>query len=111
MIKTTNDEIDYKVKFTQDYFNPKLCKYDNERIDIILLDKKGGPLLYIEAKTALSNTQAREKALAQIVLTNKKQSQILNHLALIYKEMCLKGIIRAFEKNLSLKFNTSPHLF
>lgn len=86
MIKTTNDEIDYKVKFTQDYFNPKLCKYDNERIDIILLDKKGSPLLYIEAKTALSNTQAREKALAQIVLTNKKQSQILNHLALIYKE-------------------------
>lgn len=86
MIKTTNDEIDYKVKFSQDYFNPKLCKYDNERIDIILLDKKGSPLLYIEAKTALSNTQAREKALAQIVLTNKKQSQILNHLALIYKE-------------------------
>lgn len=86
MIKTTNDEIDYKVKFTQDYFNPKLCKYDNERIDIILLDKKGSPLLYIEAKTALPNTQAREKALAQIVLTNKKQSQILNHLALIYKE-------------------------
>lgn len=86
MVKTTNDEIDYKVKFTQDYFNPKLCKYDNERIDIILLDKKGSPLLYIEAKTALSNTQAREKALAQIVLTNKKQKQILNHLALIYKE-------------------------
>ena len=84
--KQPQDEIDYKVKFTQDYFNPKLCKYDNERIDIILLDKKGSPLLYIEAKTALSNTQAREKALAQIVLTNKKQSQILNHLALIYKE-------------------------
>lgn len=84
--KQPQDEIDYKVKFTQDYFNPKLCKYDNERIDIILLDKKGSPLLYIEAKTVLSNTQAREKALAQIVLTNKKQSQILNHLALIYKE-------------------------
>lgn len=84
--KQPQDEIDYKVKFTQDYFNPKLCKYDNERIDIILLDKKGSPLLYIEAKTALPNAQAREKALAQIVLTNKKQSQILNHLALIYKE-------------------------
>lgn len=109
MIKTTNDEIDFKVKLTQNYFNPKLCKYDSGQIDIILFDKQGKPLLYIEAKTALPNTQAREKALAQVVLT--KQSQILNHLALIYKEMCLKGIIRAFEKNLSLKFNTSPHLF
>lgn len=86
MVKATSDEIDYKVKFTQEYFNPKLCKYDNERRDIILLDKKGNPLLYIEAKTALPNAQARAKALAQVVLTNKKQKHILNHLALIYKE-------------------------
>lgn len=85
MIKQPQDEIDYKVKFTQEYFNPKLCKYDNERIDIILLDKKGNPLLYIEAKVTL-NPQERAKALAQVVLTNKKQKQILNHLALIYKE-------------------------
>lgn len=83
--KQPQDEIDYKVKFTQEYFNPKLCKYDNERIDIILLDKKGNPLLYIEAKVTL-NPQERAKALAQVVLTNKKQKQILNHLALIYKE-------------------------
>ncbi|EAL3905679.1 hypothetical protein A0Y88_02780 [Campylobacter upsaliensis] len=85
MVKATSDEIDYKVKFSQEYFNPKLCKYDNERIDIILLDKKGNPLLYIEAKVTL-NPQERAKALAQVVLTNKKQKQILNHLALIYKE-------------------------
>lgn len=85
MIKQPQDEIDYKVKFSQEYFNPKLCKYDNERIDIILLDKKGNPLLYIEAKVTL-NPQERAKALAQVVLTNKKQKQILNHLALIYKE-------------------------
>ncbi|EAK7235630.1 hypothetical protein CCP93_06705, partial [Campylobacter upsaliensis] len=85
MVKATSDEIDYKVKFTQEYFNPKLCKYDNERIDIILLDKKGNPLLYIEAKVTL-NPQERAKAIAQVVLTNKKQKQILNHLALIYKE-------------------------
>ncbi|PKT78341.1 hypothetical protein BCM32_01140 [Helicobacter winghamensis] len=85
MIKQPQDEIDYKVKFSQEYFNPKLCKYDNERIDIILLDKKGNPLLYIEAKVTL-NPQERAKAIAQVVLTNKKQKQILNHLALIYKE-------------------------
>ncbi len=83
--KQPQDEIDYKVKFSQEYFNPKLCKYDNERIDIILLDKKGNPLLYIEAKVTL-NPQERAKALAQVVLTNKKQKHILNHLALIYKE-------------------------
>ena len=83
--KQPQDEIDYKVKFSQEYFNPKLCKYDNERIDIILLDKKGSPLLYIEAKLTL-NPQERAKALAQVVLTNKKQKHILNHLALIYKE-------------------------
>lgn len=85
MIKQPQDEIDYKVKFSQEYFNLKLCKYDNERRDIILLDKKGNPLLYIEAKVTL-NPQERAKALAQVVLTNKKQKQILNHLALIYKE-------------------------
>ncbi|WDL71841.1 hypothetical protein [Helicobacter winghamensis] len=85
MIKQPQDEIDYKVKFSQEYFNPKLCKYDNERRDIILFDKKGNPLLYIEAKLTL-NPQERAKALAQVVLTNKKQKQILNHLALIYKE-------------------------
>ncbi|KAA8707866.1 hypothetical protein F4V45_08375 [Helicobacter canis] len=83
--KQPQDEIDYKVKFSQEYFNPKLCKYDNERIDIILFDKKGNPLLYIEAKVTL-NPQERAKALAQVVLTNKKQKHILNHLALIYKE-------------------------
>ena len=83
--KQPQDEIDYKVKFSQEYFNPKLCKYDNERRDIILFDKKGSPLLYIEAKLTL-NPQERAKALAQVVLTNKKQKQILNHLALIYKE-------------------------
>ena len=60
--KQPQDEIDYKVKFSQ-YFNPKLCKYDNERIDIILLDKKGNPLLYIEAKVTLN--PERVKALAQ----------------------------------------------
>ena len=83
--KQPQDEVDYKVKFSQEYFNPKLCKYDNERRDIILFDKKGSPLLYIEAKLTL-NPQERAKALAQVVLTNKKQKQILNHLALIYKE-------------------------
>ncbi len=83
--KQPQDEIDYKVKFSQEYFNPKLCKYDNERRDITLFDKKGSPLLYIEAKLTL-NPQERAKALAQVVLTNKKQKHILNHLALIYKE-------------------------
>ena len=83
MIQT--QEIDYKVKFTQTYFNPKLCIYDNDRVDITLYDKKGSPLLYIEAKLTL-NPQERAKALTQVVLTNKKQKHILNHLALIYKE-------------------------
>ncbi|MEB2791510.1 hypothetical protein Q9Q54_03855 [Campylobacter upsaliensis] len=85
MVKATSDEIDHKVKFSQEYFNSKLCKYDNERRNIILFDKKGNPLLYIEAKVTL-NPQERAKALAQVVLTNKKQKHILNHLALIYKE-------------------------
>ncbi|WP_304150148.1 hypothetical protein [Helicobacter bilis] len=52
--KQPQDEIDYKVKFSQEYFNPKFCKYDNERIDIILFDKKGNPLLYIGAKVTLN---------------------------------------------------------
>ncbi|MFQ6342800.1 hypothetical protein [Campylobacter sp. VTCC 70190] len=83
--KQTQEEENFKVKFTQDYFNPKLCKYGNARRDITLYDKKGIPLLYIEAKLTL-NAQERAKALAQVVLTNKKQKHILNHLALIYRE-------------------------
>lgn len=79
------DEVDFQVQFTQEYFNPKLCEYGNTRRDITLYDKKGIPLLYIEAKLTL-NAQERAKALAQVVLTNKKQKHILSHLALIYKE-------------------------
>lgn len=108
LLKPTKDEIDFKVKFVEKYFDPKLCKYDNDRIDIILNDKKGIPLLYIEAKLTL-NTQTRAKALAQIVLTNKKQKQILNHLALIYKDEN-NDILEFIEiKDDSVMFNNDFH--
>ena len=85
-----------------------LCKYDNDRIDIILNDKKGIPLLYIEAKLTL-NAQTRAKALAQIVLTNRKQKQILNHIALIYKDEN-NDILEFIEiKDDSVMFNNDFH--
>lgn len=78
-------EINYKVKFSERYFDSKLCIFDENLIDIMLINKKHEPILYIESKITLNETQ-RDQALAQIVLTNKRQKHILNKLALIYKD-------------------------
>ena len=78
-------EVNYKVKFAQKYFNIDLCQFDvlNE-VDVLLLNKKGRHILYIESKNVISESEKRS-ALAQVILTNKK-NQILTQVGVIYKD-------------------------
>ncbi len=79
-------EVNYKVQFAQKYFNIELCQFDvlNE-VDVLLLDRKGRHILYIESKNIISESEKRS-ALAQVILTNKKQRHILSQVGLIYKD-------------------------
>ena len=56
------------------------------QVDVLLKDKKGNSLLYIEAKFQISNEALHKQALAQTILTNKKQIAILDKVALIYQD-------------------------
>ncbi|MBO4556609.1 MAG: hypothetical protein J5706_07605, partial [Elusimicrobiales bacterium] len=80
-------EINYKSQFCQKYFDKNTYSFDvlNE-VDILLTDKKGNYLLYIESKYVISNDTQHRRALAQVILTNKKQKAILNKVALIYQD-------------------------
>jgi hypothetical protein len=53
-------------------------------VDVLLLDRKGKSLLYIESKYKITNEVQRRRAIAQVILTNKKQESILSRVAIIY---------------------------
>lgn len=80
------EEINFKVKFAQKYFDKgRFCNYDINFVDIVLKNKKDEVVLYIESKDKITQKQNLERARAQVILTNKKQDNILNQVALIYK--------------------------
>jgi len=81
-------EVNYKKDFCEKYFDRNSWDLDVlKQVDVLLKDKKENPLLYIESKFKISSTNEtlRRQALAQLILTNKKQSQILDRVALIYQ--------------------------
>ncbi len=79
-------EVNYKVEFANKYFGKATCQFDVlKQVDILLKDKKDNYILYIESKYIITNEIELKKALAQTILTNKKQDHILNRVALIYK--------------------------
>lgn len=81
-------EVNYKKDFCEKYFDKNSWDLDVlKQVDVLLKDKKENPLLYIESKFRISSTNEtlRRQALAQLILTNKKQSQILARVALIYQ--------------------------
>ena len=80
-----SEEIDFKVKFVEKYFDGFLCDYDKKFVDIVLRNKKE-IVLYIESKYVLSKDEEFRAARAQIILTNKKQLRILSKVAVIYKD-------------------------
>ena len=57
-----------------------------KEVDVLLKDKKGNHILYIESKYIITNESLHRQALAQTILTNKKQTQILSRVALIYQD-------------------------
>ena len=79
-------EVNYKVQFAKQYLSKYSCEFDVLReVDILLKDKKDNYILYIESKYTIENDNDLKKALAQTILTNKKQAHILNYVALIYQ--------------------------
>lgn len=81
-------EVNYKKDFCHKYFDKNCWDLDVlNKVDILLKDQKNIPMLYIESKPEINNTTEFRKALAQIILTNKKQEHILNKVALIYRDI------------------------
>ncbi len=81
-----SEEVNFKKNFCEKYFEEGTWDLDvlNE-VDILLKDQNGNKLLYIEAKYQISTLAEHRQALAQVILTNKKQEAILSYVALIYK--------------------------
>ena len=81
-----SSEVNYKKDFCLHYFDEGCWQLDVlNKVDVLLTDKKGHALLYIESKTSITNEADHRKAIAQIILTNHKQDAILSHVALIYR--------------------------
>ena len=82
-----SQEVNYKKNFCEKYFDKGSWDLDVlNQVDILLKDKKENPLLYIESKFQIKNESSRRQALAQTILTNKKQVAILSKVALIYQD-------------------------
>lgn len=80
-------EFNFKVQFAERYFDKSLCRYDVHFVDLILLDEHKMPTLYLEAKWHLMpDTDQWRQALAQIIITNKRQKITLCRVALIYRD-------------------------
>lgn len=82
-----SEEVNYKKNFCLKYFGKDGWDLDvlNE-VDVLLKGKKGKPLLYIESKDVITSEFNKRKALAQTVLTDKKQDNPLAHIALIFND-------------------------
>lgn len=82
-----SEEVNYKKNFCEKYFDKGTWDLDVlNQVDILLKDKKENALLYIESKFQIKNESSRRSALAQTILTNKKQNAILSKVALIYQD-------------------------
>ena len=83
--KEKSQEVDYKTKFCLKYFGKTGWRLDIDYVDVRLETKAHRPLLYIEAKEKISSDgEERRKAIAQVLLTNKKQQLPLGKVAILY---------------------------
>ena len=80
-----SEEKKYQKQFCDHYFGKTTWEQEVNRVDVVLKGKRGQNLLYIEFKYRLAGLQAHRKALAQTIITNKKQRHILDHVALAYQ--------------------------
>lgn len=83
--KDKSQEMNYKAKFCLKYFGKTGWRLDIDRVDVRIETKAMRPLLYIEAKDKISSDgEERRKAIAQILLTNKRQEIMLSKVAVLY---------------------------
>lgn len=83
----TKGEMNFKKDFCLKYFGKANWQLDVlKEVDVLLQDKKGRNIIYIESKDYITNEAAFRKAIAQVILTNKKQEAILPRVALIYRD-------------------------
>lgn len=84
-VEGKSEEVNYKKDFCEKYFDKGTWSLDVlNQVDVLLQDRKGRYLLYIESKHRITNEAQRCKAIAQVILTNKKQDAILSRVAIIY---------------------------
>ncbi len=82
---TKSEEVNFKKNFCEKYFDKGLWDLDVlNQVDVLLKNRKGKTLLYIESKFRIVNETQRRRAIAQVILTNKKQEAIISHVAIIY---------------------------
>lgn len=80
-----SEEVNFKKNFCERYFDKGTWSLDVlNQVDVLLTDRKGKALLYIESKYKITNEAQRRRAIAQVILTNKKQEAILSRVAIIY---------------------------
>lgn len=81
------EEKNYQLDFCEKYFGKGNWEQEvlND-VDVLLKGRRGASLLYIEFKYAITNNTELRRARAQTILTNKKQSQILDRVALAYMD-------------------------
>lgn len=85
--KVKSGEVDFKKNFCIRYFDRKSWSLDVlNQVDVLLQDKKGNYILYIESKASITGEAQHREAIAQVILTNKKQEEVLTKVALIYKD-------------------------
>lgn len=83
--KMKSEEFNFREKFCQKYFPKNSWELETlVNVDVLLKSKGGRPLLYIESKHRIKSDSERREAIAQAVLTNKKQEAPLSHVAIIY---------------------------
>ncbi len=68
-------EVNFKKDFCEKYFDSGVWKLDINMVDVILTDRSGNLLLYIESKYIINDENDHRRALAQVILTNKKTKQ------------------------------------
>ena len=93
-----NNEVNFKKDFCMRHFDKRAWSLDVlNKVDVLLKDRKGNKLLYIESKAGILSDAERRKALAQVILTNKKQKEILSTVALIYPDAEAKDVLEIID--------------
>lgn len=78
-------ETNWRKGFCERYFDKGAWELEVlHEVDVLLNDRHGRALLYIETKEKIANESDHRKALAQTILTNRKQDEPLQQVALAF---------------------------